>query len=458
MAATLPGFDGAHPALPSERAELKFGDQKPLYSKAQAIAEASRCLYCHDAPCIQACPTSIDIPEFIRRIATGNVRGSAKVIFDSNILGMSCARVCPVEVLCVGKCVFNHEQIPPIQIGRLQRYATDTALKVGWTLYEPGPPSGRRVALVGGGPSSMACAHELRKYGHSVVVFEKRPLAGGLNTGGVAPYKMRADAGLAEVEWIVRTMGVELKTGVELGRDLTWDALIADFDAVFVGVGLGPDSRLGIPGEELPGVVGGVDVIERWKTGRGRSELLGVTQALVVGGGNTALDAVRELLGLGVPDVTLVYRRGEEQMPGYEHEWHYATAEGARASWKTLPLELLGGGAGGRVSGLRCARAEADPADGSGRTLRAVAGSDFVLPAQLVVVAAGQHKLEALLESIPGVEVKRGRLVVDKETGRTSNPKVWAGGDVANGGKEVVNAAAEGKRAALSIHGALSAT
>jgi len=452
MASTLAGFDGPHPDLPADRAEAQFDDGKPLYSRAQAMAEASRCLYCYDAPCIEACPTSIDIPEFIRKIATENVKGSARTIFDSNILGMSCARVCPVEVLCVGQCVYNHEDIPPIQIGRLQRFSTDTAYEKGWKLYEPGPDSGKTVALVGAGPASMACAHELRKEGHKTVLLEKRSLPGGLNTTGVAPYKMIADAALAEVSWIVDSMGVEVQTDVEVGKDVTWEALLNDYDAVFVGVGLGPDSQLGVPGEDLDGVFGGVEIIERWKTG-GDSALAGVTHAAVVGGGNTALDTVRELLALGVPCVTMVYRRNEGAMTGYEHEWAYAKTAGATARWHSQPVAYVGDG--GKVTGVECHAMEIDAADPTGRKLRRKGEHSFVVPAELVIVAAGQGKLNALLESLPGVDLDWGRIVVDDD-GRTSNPKVFAGGDVANGGKEVVNAAAEGKRAARAIHAALS--
>lgn len=448
MAQTLHGFGGPHPDLPQDRAESAFADGKPLYNQAQAKAEASRCLYCYDAPCIAACPTSINIPEFIRKIATDNLRGAARTIFDANILGTSCARVCPVEVLCVGSCVYNHEDIPPIRIGRLQRYATDSALSEGWDFYEPGSPSGKKIALVGAGPASLACAHELRKLGHDTVIFEKRSLPGGLNTTGVAPYKMIADVALAEVQWITESMDIEVKTNVEIGRDITWDTLLEDHDAIFVGVGLGPDSRLGITGEDATGIVGGVAIIERWKCG-GDSLLEGVTDAVVVGGGNTSLDAVRELLALGIPNVTLTYRRGADAMPGYDHEWRYGLTEGAQGAWHSQPTGVEKDEAG-RVSGVVCVATESDPSDPSGRKLRNVPGSEFTIPAQLVVVAVGQGKLESLLEGLPQVELDWGRIVTD-EDGCTGNPRVFAGGDAANGGKEVVNAAAEGKTAAQSI-------
>jgi glutamate synthase (NADPH/NADH) small chain len=258
---------------------------------------------------------------------------------------------------------------------------------------------------------------------------------------------MVADASLVEVSWITESMGIEVRTDVEIGKDTSFATLLDDFDAVFLGVGLGPDSRLQVQGEGLDGVVGGVEVIERWKTG-GDPLTAGVTDAVVVGGGNTSLDAVRELLELGIPRVTLTYRREAGTMPGYEHEWKYAQTEGALASWNSQPVRLLGEG---RVQGVECQRMEPDPSDPSGRGLRVVPDSSFVLPAQLVVVAVGQGKLEQLLSAVPGVELDRGRVVTDSKTGATGNSRVFAGGDAANGGKEVVNAAHEGKVAAQSI-------
>lgn len=443
--------DSMCPSLPTDRAELRFSDHKPRYTRAQAITEASRCLYCHDAPCVQACPTEIDIPEFIRRIATDNVRGSARTIFEANILGMSCARVCPVEVLCVGKCVYNHEDVPPIQIGRLQRYATDMAYDKDWHFATPGAPTGKKVVLVGAGPASLACAHELRTMGHEVTILEKRSVPGGLNTAGVAPYKMKGEPALAEVDWITRHMGIPVQTGVAVGTDVSWERLIGEHDAVFLGMGLGPDSRLGVPGEELAGVWGGVQLVEAMKTG-GTLGLDGVTHAVVVGGGNTSIDVVRELRELGVPSVRLSYRREEKQMPGYEHEWAWARQEGVEGLFCVTPVALHG--EGGRVQEIEFAVMEPDPTDPKGRALREKAGRRHRVPAELVVVATGQGRLERDLAPL-GLRWSGAKLRVD-EGGRTSHPKVWAGGDLANGGKEVVNAAAEGKRAARSIGAALA--
>lgn len=425
------------PPLPAERSETRFEDYKSAYNADQAAVEANRCLYCHDAPCQTACPTHIDVAGFIRKIGTGNVKGAAKTILDANILGMSCSRVCPVEVLCAGACVYHEKGLPPIQIGRLQRYATDRALEQGWRFVEAGPDTGRSVALLGGGPASLACAHELRARGHGVTIYEKRPLLGGLNTTGVAPYKLRGDDALAEVEWVLGIGGIEVKTGVEVGRDVSLRELELRHDAVFVGLGLGPDSALGIPGADLDGIEGAVAFIERMKTGV--VDLAGVQHAVVVGGGNTAVDAVRELKGLGVPHVSLLYRGGEDAMSGYAHEWDAAKVDGVEALWHLQPLAFVGEG---RVSALRCGR--------TGPDKRLLPGVEHEVPAELVLLAIGQSKLSWMFSGFDGIELDAGRIVTDA-AGRTGRRGWFAGGDCANGGKEVVNAAAEGKAAAVAI-------
>jgi dihydropyrimidine dehydrogenase (NAD+) subunit PreT len=422
----------------SSRAESVFTDYKAAYTPQQALVEANRCLYCSDAPCIKACPTGIEIPEFIRKIATGNMKGSARTIFDSNILGMSCARVCPVEVLCVGDCVYNEMGVPPIQIGKLQRFATDNAFEQGWRFFEAGAQSGKSVGLLGAGPASLAAAHELRRHGHACTIYDKRPVVGGLNTTGVAPYKMKAERSEEEVEWVLGIGGIEVRTGVEIGRDLTWGELLESHDALFLGVGLGPDTLLAVPGAELPGIHGAVETIERLKLGA--LDLSGVARAVVVGGGNTAIDAVRELRGLGVPEVTMLYRGTEAKMSGYAHEWSAAKQEGVLACWQALPVAFEGEG---RVQRIRCVRLD--------DAKQPIPGSEHDVPADLVLLAIGQGKLAELLSGLPGVAFEHGRVVVDAQQA-TGNPRVFAGGDCANGGKEVVNAVAEGKRAALAIH------
>ncbi len=427
--------------IPPERSESSFADAKPAFTRTQALTEANRCLYCSDAPCTQACPTHIDVPQFIRKIATDNLKGSARTIFASNILGMSCARVCPVEVLCAGACVYNRQDQPPIAIGRLQRYATDRAYAEGWRFFEAGPDTGKSVGLVGGGPASLAAAHELRRRGHRCTVYEQRRFLGGLNTTGVAPHKMRADRSLEEAAWVLAIGGIEVKTGITVGKDVSLEELEKRHDAVFIGFGLGADDRLGVPGEDLAGVHGAVAWIERMKLDK--VGLDGVKHCAVVGGGNTALDAVREARALGVPKVTLVYRGTEPKMPGYAHEWEAAKVEGGRAEWQTVPVAFEGQG---RVEAIRCVRTDV--------AKKPIPGTEFSVAADLVLVAIGQAALGEQLARL-GIKTEKGRLVAD-ERGFTGRRGWYAGGDCRNGGKEVVNAAAEGRAAAEAIHAYLT--
>ncbi|MDP1660513.1 MAG: FAD-dependent oxidoreductase [Phycisphaerales bacterium] len=427
--------------LTADRSESTFGDYKLPLAPDQAVVEATRCLFCADAPCIKACPTAIDIPQFIRKISTGNDKGSARTIFDSNILGMSCARVCPVEVLCVGACVYNHLDAPPIQIGKLQRYATDRAFTEGWRFFEAGPDTGKSVGLIGGGPASLAAAHELRRLGHRCTIYEKRSTLGGLNVTGVAPYKMRAEQAAEEVEWVLGIGGIDVRLNSAVGEQITLESLESGHDAVMIGAGLGADSRLGVPGEDLAGVLGAVEWIERMKLARVALE--GVRRCVVVGGGNTAIDAAREAKGLGIADVMMLYRGDEGGMSGYEHEWHAAKAEGVRGEWRALPVAFEGAKG---VQRVRCTRLDASK--------KPIAGSDFTIDAELVLVAIGQSKLGDSFAKLAGVRVERGRVVTDAN-GFAGRAKWYAAGDCANGGKEVVNAAAEGKAAARAIHLAL---
>lgn len=422
----------------ADRSETAFTDYKLPLSKDQAVVEANRCLFCADAPCIQACPTAIDIPQFIRKISTGNDKGSARTIFEANILGMSCARVCPVELLCVGACVYNHLDAPPIQIGKLQRYATDRAFDEGWRFFEAGAETGKSVGLIGGGPASLAAAHELRRFGHRCTIYEKRDTLGGLNTTGVAPYKMRADRSAQEVEWILGIGGIDVRTGISVGEGVPLAELEQRHDAVFIGVGLGADSMLGVPDEDMDGVYGAVEWIERMKLGRVPAR--DARRCVVVGGGNTAIDAAREAKGLGVPDVVMLYRGEETGMSGYQHEWLAAKAEGVRGFWRSVPIAFDGEG---RVDSVVCVKLDEHK--------RPIAGSEFVIETDLVLVAIGQSKLGESLKALGGVKIDGGRVVVDAG-GRTGRAKWYAGGDCANGGKEVVNAAAEGKTAARAIH------
>ncbi len=428
--------------LPSTRLESRLADKEPPLSPTEAMREASRCLFCHDAPCTTACPTGIDVPGFIRRIATGNPRGAARTILSVNLLGASCARVCPVEVLCEGACVFLKDGQPAIEIGRLQRHAIERG-GGPQVLPRAAKPTGKSIGLVGAGPASLAAGGYLALAGHSPVLYEKRSLPGGLNTTGVAPYKLRSEAALAEVESIL-DLGVEVCPGVEVGRDVSGEELLKRHDLVFLGPGLGPDSRLGVLGEDGPWVEGATSWIERMKNDSGTS-LEEVSRAIVIGGGNTAIDAARELRGLGVPFVTLVVRRSESAMKAYAHESGSARQEGVQVRENAAVVEVLR--SGDRVTAVRLVGTR------DGRPTDQELGA---LPADLVLVAIGQARLTALASEFPGVKVNdHGRLVVDPHTGRTGHPRVFAGGDAVNGGREVVNAAAEGRTAALAMDAAL---
>ncbi len=420
--------------LPADRAENALADKKPLMTVGEARLEGERCLYCVDAPCTKACPTSIDVPRFIKRIASGNVRGSARTIFEQNILGYSCARVCPVEVLCEGACVYTAWVDKPIEIGRLQRFATETATRdLHEPMYVAKAPTGKRVACVGAGPASLAFAAYLAMEGHQATILEKRELPGGLNSTGVAPYKLHATDALREVEW-VRSLGVEIKTGVEVGREVTGAQLLAEYDAVFLGLGLGEDGKLGIPGEEGPGVVGATAWIEQMKlAGDGHVAMPG--HVVVVGGGNTAIDVARECAQLGAGSVMMVYRRGVADMSGYAHELAGARKDGVILVTEAKPVAVLRD-ARGTVRALRVAKG----------------GAEVELPCDLLALAIGQSKLRSVAQQFPGVTLDaRGCVVADAAIGVTGNPKVFSGGDCVNGGKEVVNAVADGRNAARHL-------
>ncbi|AGP39765.1 FAD-dependent oxidoreductase [Sorangium cellulosum] len=444
--------------LPSGRIEERFEDKSPRYTEAEAIAEANRCLYCVDAPCVRACPTSIDIPSFIRKIATGQVKGAARTILTANLLGQSCGQACPVEVLCAGDCVYNAWGREPIAIGRLQRYAVESALARDPRLFRAKPPTGKRVALVGAGPASIAAAGYLALEGHRAVIFEQKAIPGGLNTLGIAPYKMKGHEALRELEWVLSLGDVELRTGVSVVEraaapgEVSAGDLIAGYDAVFLGLGLGADARLGIPGEDGEGVVGATAFIERLKADP-RLDLAGVRRAAVVGGGNTALDVAHELALLGV-DVAIVYRRSEAEMSGYAHELEGARVAGARLVENRVPVEVVR--EGGRVVALRVAPAERLWADARREAQGPAPVAEELVPADLVAVAIGQSRATRVALAFEGVSLDaRGRVLVDPATHRTGNPRVYSGGDCVNGGKEVVNAVAEAKIAARAMHEAM---
>ncbi|HEX8503539.1 MAG TPA: NAD(P)-dependent oxidoreductase [Pyrinomonadaceae bacterium] len=444
------------PTLPREEIERNFGEIAPALTEAEALFEANRCVYCFDAPCTHACPTHIDVPSFIKKIASGNLVGSARVIFDANPIGATCARVCPVEVLCEGACVEKTLMQKPIEIGRLQRYATDFALGAGIDVLRAGAPNGKSVGVVGSGPAGLSCATYLARLGYDVTVYERKQLPGGLDTYGMAEYKMTQRVSTDEARMVER-LGVKFRLGAEVGRDVTFEELEAAHDGVFLGVGLGETGRLDIPGEELEGVYDALYVIERIKSRRWETVPVGSTVA-VIGAGNTAIDAVTQARRLGAGRVMLVYRRGPKEMPAYEYEYTLAKQDAVEFLWQTAPVEVLADESGTRVAGLRCVRTEPGEPDASGRrSVRVIDGSEFVVPADTVIKATGQQKMREFFANIPGVEVdKAGRVVVEPGTMRTGNPKFFAGGDCVNGGREAVDASQMGKLAAQGIHLALT--
>lgn len=452
--------------------EKNFAEINPAMTSAEAGVEANRCLYCYDAPCMHACPTHIDVPSFIKKIASGNLHGSARVIFDANPIGATCARVCPVEVLCEGACVEKTLLQKPIEIGRLQRYATDYAMAGDKQIFEKGESNGKSVGIVGSGPAGLSCAAYLARLGYDVTIYERKPLAGGLDTYGMAEYKMKQSVSLAEVEHIAK-MGVKFLLNTEIANisespaeadesikealekadvdavpartvDETPAAQIVSFndlnkwhDAIFLGVGLGETNKLSIPGEELEGIYDALDFIEKIKTRDWMSVPLGKT-VVVIGAGNTAIDAVTQAKRLGAERVVMVYRRTEKDISAYDYEYELAKKDGVEFVWQAAPIGILQGENGTALS-LRCKKT-----DGSLEL--------FEIPCDMVIKAVGQQKMRVFFETVASVAVdEKGRVVVNEQM-QTSNPKIFAGGDCANGGKEAVDAAQMGKLAAQGIH------
>src|SRR5215216_5721731 len=348
-----------------EQIEQNFAEINPSLTEPEAFHEANRCLYCYDAPCMHACPTHIDVPAFIKKIASGNLLGSARVIFDANPIGATCARVCPVEVLCEGACVEKTLMDKPIEIGRLQRFATDYVMRAGRDVLKAGEPNGKSVGVVGSGPAGLSCATYLARLGYDVAVYDRKPLPGGLDTYGMAEYKMTQRVSTEEAQQVER-LGVKFRLDTEVGRDVSVEELESAHDGVFLGVGLGETGRLAIPGEELEGVYDALYVIERVKSRRWETVPVGRTVA-VVGAGNTAIDAVTQARRLGAERVLLVYRRGQAEMPAYEYEYTLAKQDAVEFLWHTAPVEVVADESGARVRALRCVRTEPGEPDASGR-------------------------------------------------------------------------------------------
>jgi len=415
----------------------RFQDLHPPFTKQEAVVEANRCLYCFGAPCTAACPTHIDVPRFIKKISSGNLRGSAVTILDSNILGASCARVCPVEVLCEGACVMHRFNRVPIEIGRLQRFAMD-AFYAGGAEFPKAIESARPInaACIGAGPASLACAAELTRNGHRATIFESRAHPGGLNTYGVAEYKLRAADAVREVEFI-QSLGAEVRCGETIDTTRL-KRLAVEYDAVFVGLGLGRMEPMQIPGEGLSGVVDALRFIADYKT---EQSIAVPPRVVVIGAGNTAIDAANAARRLGAERVIVVYRRTAEKMSAFAFEYAHAKQEDVEFCWASKPVRIIG--KTGRVAGIECVRLTPN--------LETIAGSEFTIACDMIIPAVGQSRTLGLLSVVPGIETRKGLIVVDRETGRTGNPQFYAGGDIVNGGREVVDAVADGKRAARAM-------
>ncbi|MEQ1940463.1 NAD(P)-dependent oxidoreductase [Mesorhizobium sp. CN5-321] len=435
--------------LAAEQYAENFSDLHPPLDHHEALVEADRCYFCYDAPCMNACPTAIDIPLFIREIATGNPLGSAKTIFDQNILGGMCARVCPTETLCEEACVREAAEGKPVQIGRLQRYATDVAMEEGKQFYQRAKATGKKVAVVGAGPAGLAAAHRLARHGHEVTILEARPKSGGLNEYGIAAYKSTDAFAQAEVDYVTAIGGISIENGKALGRDYQLSELVKDYDAVFLGMGLGGVNALRADGEDADGVANAVDFISEL---RQASDLAGLPvgrRVVVIGGGMTAIDAAVQSKLLGAEEVTICYRRGQEHMNASEFEQDLASANGVTIRHWMQPKRVIADG--GKVSAIELEYTALD-----GEKLKGT-GETLTLLADQVFKAIGQSFVPAALNgSGATIELVGGRIKVDAE-GRTSMAKVWAGGDCVVDGREdlTVSAVAAGRDAAESMHRAL---
>ncbi len=436
------------PKLSSEQYEQNFAEIHPAFNKNQATAEANRCLYCFDSPCMKACPTHIDISTFIKKIATGNVKGSAKTILSSNWIALTCAKACPVDVLCEGACVYNERGENPIEIGRLQRYAIDWYFEQGMPgMFTPAPKNGKSVGVIGAGPSGLACSAELALMGYDVTIYEAKQVPGGLDTWGIAPYKMTYKDSLNEVK-LVESFGVRIKTNMRVGKNISLPELEKKHDAIFLGVGLGNSPDLNIEGEHNPGVYDALEFIEQVTTRKWSSVNVG-RRVAVIGAGNTAIDAATEAKRLGAEQVIIIYRRTAEEMSAYEFEYRLAKNDGIVFYFLTAPKRILGNGS---VEELECIKMKLAMPDARGRrSAEPVPNSEFRIQVDMVIKSIGQKANESFITQIPNLKFERGKISVGPASMQTSNPKYFAGGDCINGGKEVVNAAADGKRAARGI-------
>ena len=421
--------------------EANFEQLKPLMTATQSYYESSRCLFCYDAPCVTACPTGIDIPLFIRQINAKNDLGAARTIYDANYFGYACGKVCPTEVLCEGACVYNHQGVKPIEIGRLQSYATEQAISSGKKLYQIPVTTGTRVAIIGAGPAGISCACELRLQGIEVDIYEAKSQPSGLTVHGVAPYKITNEEVIREMDYLQAQFGFKVLYNHPITTKEDIDYLESNYQAIFIGIGLGATSGLFIPGETLANVYGAVEIIEQIRMNHHHVKVPG--RIIVLGGGNTAMDAASESARLGAEEVLLAYRRSKEAMGAYEFEYDLAKGVGVKGLFNVAPLAIVGEH---QVEGVTFIRTQ----EVNGQ-LEQIPGSEFTIACDWVIKATGQSKMTGFLSLIDGLQLdNKGRIIINEQY-QTANPRYFAGGDAVSGGKEVVNAAAEGKQAARSL-------
>ena len=433
--------------LTEDQYQHNFSDiHPPFESQSAAQVEANRCLFCYDAPCTKSCPTGIDVPKFIKQITTDNIKGSAHTIFVSNIMGAGCSKVCPVEKLCEGACVYNLMEEEAIPIAKLQRYSTEMAMQKNWQLFTRKVSTGKKVAVVGAGPAGLSCAHTLSREGVDVTIFEKESKGGGLMTYGIAAYKVTPQFCEAEVDYITSIGGIEIKYNQELGKNITLPELQNKYDAVYLGIGVGLAKQLDIDGEDLQGVEDALKFIYNIRES-GYSNVAVGDKVAVIGMGMTAIDAATQAKRLGAAEVTLVYRRTEAEKPCTDVELNIAKLDGCNIIWLATPKEVIG--KDGKIIGLVCSKMVLGEPDASGRRSPIDTGETFTLEVDMVIKAAGQMPFEALVNESQ-IGNKSGRIVI-QPNGATNIKGVFSGGDAVNGGKEVVDAVQAGKDGASGI-------
>lgn len=433
--------------LTAEQYEQNFSDIHPPFdNKEAALVEANRCLFCYDAPCTKSCPTSINIPKFIKQITTDNIKGSAHTIFQSNIFGGGCSKVCPVEKLCEGSCVYNLMHEPPIPIAKLQRYSTEPAISSKWKLFERKPSNGLKVAVIGAGPAGLSCAHVLSREGIDVTVFEKESKGGGLMTYGIAAYKVTPEFCQEEVDYITSLGGIEIKYDQSLGKNISLEQLQAGYDAVYLAMGVGLANKLNISGEELEGVEDAISFIYNLRSKTYKEIAVG-DKVAVIGMGMTAIDAATQAKRLGAKEVTMVYRRTEAQKNCTQHELDIALLDGCKMQWLAAPKEIIG--ENGKVKALVCEVMKLGVPDASGKPAPEPTGETITLEVDMVIKATGQSPFASLVNSMQ-LKNNRGKVEVNDKS-ITNIPGVFAGGDCVNGGREVVDAVQAGKDGAKAI-------